>query len=72
MSVLAVEDLGMAFGGVKAVDGVAFAVSGGEVLSIIGPNGAGKTTLFNLVSGVYRASRGRVALLGDDVSGATP
>ena len=72
MSVLAVEDLGMAFGGVKAVDGVAFAVSGREVLSIIGPNGAGKTTLFNLVSGVYRASRGRVALLGDDVTGATP
>ena len=72
MSVLAVEDLGIAFGGVKAVDGVAFAVSGGEVLSIIGPNGAGKTTLFNLVSGVYRASRGRVALLGDDVTGATP
>ncbi len=72
MSVLAVEDLGIAFGGVKAVNGVAFAVSGGEVLSIIGPNGAGKTTLFNLVSGVYRASRGRVALLGDDVTGATP
>ncbi|HYY83937.1 MAG TPA: ABC transporter ATP-binding protein [Beijerinckiaceae bacterium] len=72
MSVLAVEDLGIAFGGVKAVDGVAFAVSGGEVLSIIGPNGAGKTTLFNLVSGVYRANRGRVALLGDDVTGATP
>jgi branched-chain amino acid transport system ATP-binding protein len=72
VSVLAVEDLGIAFGGVKAVDGVAFAVSGGEVLSIIGPNGAGKTTLFNLVSGIYRASRGRVALLGDDVTGATP
>jgi branched-chain amino acid transport system ATP-binding protein len=72
VSVLAVEDLGIAFGGVKAVDGVAFAVSGGEVLSIIGPNGAGKTTLFNLVSGVYRASRGRVALLGYDVTGATP
>jgi branched-chain amino acid transport system ATP-binding protein len=72
VSLLAVEDLGIAFGGVKAVDGVAFAVTGGEVLSIIGPNGAGKTTLFNLVSGVYRASRGRVALLGEDVTGATP
>jgi branched-chain amino acid transport system ATP-binding protein len=72
VSLLAVEDLGIAFGGVKAVEGVGFSVSGGEVLSIIGPNGAGKTTLFNLVSGVYRASRGRVALLGDDVTGATP
>jgi branched-chain amino acid transport system ATP-binding protein len=72
VSLLAVEDLGIAFGGVKAVDGVGFAVSGGEVLSIIGPNGAGKTTLFNLVSGVYRASRGRVTLAGDDATGATP
>jgi branched-chain amino acid transport system ATP-binding protein len=72
VSLLAVEDLGIAFGGVKAVEGVGFSVSGGEVLSIIGPNGAGKTTLFNLVSGVYRASRGRVALLGEDVTGATP
>ena len=72
MSLLAVEDLGIAFGGVKAVDGVGFSVAGGAVLSIIGPNGAGKTTLFNLVSGVYRASRGRVALSGEDVTGATP
>jgi branched-chain amino acid transport system ATP-binding protein len=72
VSLLAVEDLGIAFGGVKAVDGVGFSVSGGEVLSIIGPNGAGKTTLFNVVSGVYRASRGRVTLLGEDVTAATP
>jgi branched-chain amino acid transport system ATP-binding protein len=72
VSLLAVEDLGIAFGGVKAVEGVGFSVSGGEVLSIIGPNGAGKTTLFNLVSGVYRASRGRVTLLAEDVTAATP
>ena len=71
-TVLAAHDLGIAFGGVKAVDGVSFAVGAGEVLSIIGPNGAGKTTLFNLVSGVYAASRGRVFLDGADVTGESP
>jgi len=72
MSALQAEDLGIAFGGVKAVDGVGFSVSPGQVYSIIGPNGAGKTTLFNLVSGVYRASGGRVLLDGQDVTGLPP
>jgi branched-chain amino acid transport system ATP-binding protein len=67
---LAVENLGIAFGGVRAVDSVSFHVAPGEVLSIIGPNGAGKTTLFNLVSGVYRSDGGRVTLAGEDVTGA--
>lgn len=72
MSILAAEDLGISFGGLKAVDGVGFSVSPGEVFSIIGPNGAGKTTLFNLVSGVYRASRGCVLLDGKAVTGLEP
>ena len=72
MSILAAEDLGISFGGLKAVDGVGFSVSPGEVFSIIGPNGAGKTTLFNLVSGVYRASQGRVLLDGKTVTGLEP
>jgi branched-chain amino acid transport system ATP-binding protein len=67
--VLEVERLGIAFGGVRAVDGVSFVIKAGEVLSIIGPNGAGKTTLFNLVSGVYRSDGGRVKLAGEDVTG---
>jgi branched-chain amino acid transport system ATP-binding protein len=71
-AVLAAQDLGIAFGGVKAVDGVSFTVEPGQVLSIIGPNGAGKTTLFNLVSGVYAASRGRVFLDGAEVTGKSP
>ncbi len=55
MSVLAADNLGIDFGGVKAVDGVSFSVNAGEIFAIIGPNGAGKTTLFNLISGLYRA-----------------
>ena len=72
MSALTVSDVGIAFGGLQAVDGVGFAVGPREVLSIIGPNGAGKTTLFNIVSGIYRPSRGRVTLEGADVTGLAP
>jgi branched-chain amino acid transport system ATP-binding protein len=72
MSLLAAEALGIAFGGIKAVDEVSFAAAAGEVLSIIGPNGAGKTTLFNIVSGLYRADRGRVTLAGEDVTALAP
>jgi branched-chain amino acid transport system ATP-binding protein len=72
MSLLVARDIGIAFGGVVAVDGVGFSATPGQVLSIIGPNGAGKTTLFNVVSGLYRARRGRVMLDGEDVTGAAP
>ncbi|SFP66556.1 ABC transporter ATP-binding protein [Tranquillimonas alkanivorans] len=72
MSRLDIEDLGISFGGIKAVDGVTFSAGAGEVTSIIGPNGAGKTTLFNLVSGVYTADTGRVGIDGTDVTGKPP
>ncbi|MGD9862572.1 MAG: ABC transporter ATP-binding protein [Pseudodonghicola sp.] len=71
-ALLAVEGLGIAFGGVKAVDGVSFALRPGEIVSVIGPNGAGKTTLFNMISGVYRPGAGRVLLDGKDVTGLSP
>ena len=64
--------LGIAFGGVKAVDGVSFKANAGEILAIIGPNGAGKTTLFNMISGVYLPGAGRVLLEGEDVTGLEP
>ena len=72
MTILAARDIGISFGGVKAIDGVSFAVSPGQILSIIGPNGAGKTTLFNIVSGVYERDQGQVELSGEDVTGLTP
>jgi branched-chain amino acid transport system ATP-binding protein len=72
MSALAIEDLGIRFGGVTALDGVSLAVEPGEIFAIIGPNGAGKTTLFNVISGLYRPQRGRVYLAGENVTGQAP
>jgi branched-chain amino acid transport system ATP-binding protein len=68
MTVLATQGLGIDFGGVRAVDDVSLAVEAGEIFAIIGPNGAGKTTLFNMISGLYRAPRGKVLLDGNDVT----
>ena len=70
--ILAVKDIGISFGALKAVDGVSFSVDEGQILTVIGPNGAGKTTLFNVISGVYIASRGSVELSGEDVTSLTP
>ena len=60
MSFFKVENLGIHFGGVVAVDDVSFEVKRGEVFTIIGPNGAGKTTIFNLIGLLYPASSGRI------------
>ncbi|MDE2851255.1 MAG: ABC transporter ATP-binding protein [Acidobacteriota bacterium] len=68
MSYLAVQDLSISFGGIRAVDDVSFAVEEGEVFAIIGPNGAGKTTLFNLVSGIYSPDGGSVRFAGRDIT----
>src|SRR5690606_5883288 len=72
MTLLSVEGLGIAFGGIKAVHDVSFRVEPGEIVSVIGPNGAGKTTLFNMISGVYQPGAGRVLLEGEDVTGMAP
>lgn len=72
MSLLSVEGLGIAFGGLRAVDDVSFSVNPGEIVSVIGPNGAGKTTLFNMISGVYMPKSGKVKLSGEEVTGFSP
>ena len=72
MSLLAVQGLGIDFGGVTAVDALDFTVAPGEIVSVIGPNGAGKTTLFNMISGIYLPARGAVTLDGRDVTGLPP
>ena len=61
---LRVEGVTVRFGGLLALDDVSFEASPGAVLGVIGPNGAGKTTLFNVISGINRASAGRVVLDG--------
>jgi branched-chain amino acid transport system ATP-binding protein len=69
---LAVEGLALSFGGVKALDGVSFAVAPGSIHALIGPNGAGKSTCFNVICGVYRPDAGRVRLHGEDVTSLRP
>jgi branched-chain amino acid transport system ATP-binding protein len=66
--VLATEQLGLDIGGATIVADVSLDVAAGEFLGVIGPNGAGKTSLFNLLSGLRRATSGRVRLDGQDVT----
>ena len=62
-------DVSHHFGGLRALCGVSFSVARGELAGIIGPNGAGKTTVFNLITGVYRPSKGTVVFHGGDITG---
>ena len=60
-TILRLEDITMQFGGVVAVNNLSMHVNEGEIVSLIGPNGAGKTTVFNVITGVYEATNGRVS-----------
>src|SRR5258707_6697371 len=62
--ILRVEDISLAFGGVKALSEVSFDVREHEVRAIIGPNGAGKSSMLNVVNGIYRPEQGRIAFRG--------
>jgi len=69
---LAVERLSHDFGGLRALDQVTLEVAVGERLVILGPNGAGKTTLFNLLTGIYQPTEGRIHLFDRDVTRLAP
>ena len=69
MAILETKNLSKAFGALAAVDDVSLAIEAGTLHSIIGPNGAGKTTLFNLLTGTYRPSSGRILFDGRDITG---
>jgi ABC-type branched-subunit amino acid transport system ATPase component/nitrate/nitrite transporter NarK len=71
-NILEVEGLVKTYGGVRAVDGVSFALRENEALGLIGPNGAGKTTVLEMISGFNPIDEGRIMLLGKDVSGYSP
>ena len=72
MTTLATEHLAVAYGKVRVLESVDFAVSGGELVALLGTNGAGKSTLLRAVSGLIPALSGRVLLDGEDVTGARP
>jgi len=69
---LEVIELHKSFGGVTAVDGVSFDLQEGHLLAMIGPNGAGKSTCFNLINGQLRPDRGKIRILGKDITGMKP
>jgi branched-chain amino acid transport system ATP-binding protein len=69
---LTVENLTLAFGGVKALNGVSFTVQPGSITSVIGPNGAGKTSVFNTISGFYTPASGSMAFDGHNLAGMPP
>jgi branched-chain amino acid transport system ATP-binding protein len=71
-SVLAVDDVSQRFGRLVAVNGVSMLLEEGELRAVIGPNGAGKTTFFNLVSGLFPPSSGRIYFDGREVTGLAP
>jgi branched-chain amino acid transport system ATP-binding protein len=70
--VLGVEDLSISFGGLDALSGLGFGVAEREIFALIGPNGAGKSTVFNVITGLYRPSRGRVMFAGEDLLALPP
>jgi len=70
--ILKVQDVSKHFGGLVALDRVAFSVPEGKIVGVIGPNGAGKTTLFNVINGVYPPNGGKIVFRGEDVTGRPP
>ncbi|MGX7198265.1 ABC transporter ATP-binding protein [Enterococcus nangangensis] len=72
MSLLEVEHLTKNFGGLSAVANVTLSVEADEIVGLIGPNGAGKTTLFNLLTGVYPPTEGKITFAGNDVAKLAP
>lgn len=69
---LDVEDVALAFGGVRALSGVSFSVRAGSITAVIGPNGAGKTSLFNTISGFYRPAQGSIRFKGREITRVPP
>ena len=68
-AVLVLDDVSVHFGGIKAVQNLSLKLYEGEILALIGPNGAGKTTAFNVITGVYDATMGKVTAFGTDLAG---
>lgn len=72
MAILETKNLGIQFGGLKAVDNFNIKIEKGQLYGLIGPNGAGKTTVFNLLTGVYQPTAGTFYLDGEELKGLNP
>ncbi len=72
MSLLQINDLSIAFGGIKALQGIDMKIAAEEILSVIGPNGSGKTSMFNCITGVYKADNGEILFQGENLRGLSP
>lgn len=72
MTLLRIEGVTRKFGGILAISNVSLAIEHGQVFALIGPNGAGKTTLFNVITGVYAPTGGRVTFADIEISGRRP
>ena len=71
-NVIEFKDVGLNFGGVKALDGISFEVKEGSLFSIIGPNGAGKTSVFNCINGIYRPTSGEIKIFDKSIKDMKP
>lgn len=71
-TLLELDNIGISFGGLRAVDQLDLKVKKGQIVGLIGPNGAGKTTVFNIVTGVYKPTDGRVLWKGKEINGLPP
>ena len=67
--ILRTENLGISFGGLKAVQGLNLEIHKKQLYGLVGPNGAGKTTVFNMLTGVYKPTTGRFFLDSEDLTG---
>ncbi len=68
MKILSIDNVSLAFGGLKVLSDVTFDVNEGEIFAIIGPNGAGKTSILNIISGFYRPEKGKIIFKGNDLT----
>ena len=68
MAMLEVKNIGISFGGLKAVDNFSLTIEKGQLYGLIGPNGAGKTTIFNLLTGVYKPDHRELSVLDGEES----
>ena len=72
MSILSIRDLTHTFGGLTAISGLNLTLQAHELVGVIGPNGAGKTTVFNVITGVYKPTRGSIMFEGREIVGKSP